>query len=199
MTYNWSTCPKDIREWVFSLNQEMNNIVPNIVGIYLHGSIAMGGFEPNRSDIDLIVITKDVLSIEHQRELAELFLNRSNSPFPIEISFLNSYQVNEWTHPCPFDFHYSEYWREKYEQDLKNNTQDFLNNDPKTDADLAAHITILNHRGICLEGKPISEVFPQVPKADYISSIMLDYHDCLNQILVEPDYCVPNLIRVIGI
>ena len=34
----------------------------NLTGIYLHGSAAMGCFNPKESDIDLLVVVKDALS-----------------------------------------------------------------------------------------------------------------------------------------
>lgn len=30
----------------------------SLVGIYLHGSMAMGGFHPNQSDIDILVVCR---------------------------------------------------------------------------------------------------------------------------------------------
>lgn len=136
------------------------------------------------------------MEIDTKRLLAQFLLNHSNFPFPIEISFLNREELRDWQHPCPFDFHYSEFWRERYQNDLLSGTSNFLNDDTSTDSDLAAHITITNHRGICVEGEPIEKVFPSVPRLDYTSSIMGDFEDCLQNIKVEPIYCTLNLIRV---
>lgn len=55
---------------------------------------------------------------------------------------------------------------------------------------------ILNHRGVCIAGKPIRQVFPAVPKSDFFTSILGDYEDCLNNMEHEPIYCTLNLIRV---
>ena len=32
----------------------------NLVGIYLHGSLAMGCFNPQKSDIDLIIVVNEI-------------------------------------------------------------------------------------------------------------------------------------------
>lgn len=61
---------------------------------------------------------------------------------------------------------------------------------------MAAHITIINHRGICIEGKSIVEVFPLIPQSLYTSSIIGDFNDCLENIFEMPVYCTLNLIRV---
>lgn len=190
----WSS---DIKNFVLDLlNKTMEIIKGEFVGFYIHGSLAMGGFNPDLSDIDIIVVTKKSLSENNKRALAHLFLTYSKEPFPIEISFLNEIQLNNWVHPCPYDFHYSEFWRERYENDLLRGTNLFLNNEVKCDSDLAAHITIINNRGICLKGRPIDKIFPLVPRSHYISSIMDDFQDCLVNIEQEPTYCVLNLIRV---
>lgn len=162
----------------------------------IHGSLAMGGFNPSNSDIDILIVTEKSLGIELKRRLAQLFLATSNHPFPVEVSCLSRELFNPFEHPCPFDFHYSEIWRERYEEDLSLETYEFLNGDIKKDPDLAAHLTITFYRGICIEGKPIVEVFPPIPESFYTSSIMGDFYDCIENILEEPVYCTLNLIRV---
>jgi predicted nucleotidyltransferase len=197
MSFNWKTCSTDIKDFIFNLQEEISKILDdNLIGFYIHGSLAMGGFNPNSSDIDILVVTNKSMTVETKRELANLFLRYSKSPFPVEISFLNSDQLRKWQHPCPFDFHYSEFWRVRYENDLLNGTYNYLNNDVNTDADLAAHITITNNRGICVNGRPIGEVFPSVPRSDYLSSIIGDFKDCLENIEEDPIYCTLNWIRV---
>lgn len=153
-----------------------------------------GGVNPNDSDI--LVVTDKTMKVEMKRTLAQLFLDYSNSPFPIEISFLNKGQLKDWQHPCLFDFHYSEFWRERYRDDLVRGTFKYLNRDSNTDIDLAAHITMMNHRGLCLGGDPIAKVFPIIPQSDYISSIIDDFKSCLHNIEEDPVYCSLNLIRV---
>ncbi len=197
MGYCWTTCPSVVKEFVFVLQNEIMNILQDdFIGFYLHGSLAMGGFNPNSSDIDILVITKESMKMEDKRNLAQFFLNYSNSPYPIEISFLNNEQLKHSQHPFPFDFHYSEFWRDCYEKNLLTDTYHFLYEAIKTDADLAAHITITKHKGICMKGKPIDDVFPNVPKSDYIKSIMSDYQYCIENIVEDPIYCSLNLIRV---
>ncbi|MBM7578538.1 streptomycin 3'-adenylyltransferase [Jeotgalibacillus terrae] len=187
-----------IDPFLSTLQNKISHILQNnLTGIYIHGSLAMGGFNPNHSDIDLLVVTEEPISVETKRELAGFFLMQSNrSAYPIEVSFLNTGQLKKWSHPSPFDFHYSEFWRERYEQDLSEGTDQYLNDHVSRDPDLAAHITILNHRGLCLYGRPIHQVFPEVPAADYLSSIMNDVRDCIEHIEEDPVYCILNMLRV---
>lgn len=197
MDFNWETCSSDTKECIFNLQKEITKIInEDLVGFYIHGSLAMGGFNPSSSDIDVLVVTENPLTIQTKRELAKFFVKHSNSPYPIEISLLNSNQLKDWKHPCPFDFHYSEFWRERYEKDLLRETPVYLNGEINTDPDLAAHITITNNRGICIVGKPIVEAFPLIPHTDYISSILGDFKDCIENIEEDSIYCTLNLIRV---
>ncbi|GAA0612750.1 DUF4111 domain-containing protein [Virgibacillus siamensis] len=192
MTYSWKTCPSEIRNFVTKLLDEIKVVIQeNYIGCYIHGSLAMGGFNPSKSDIDLLVVTRDSITSARMKELVQLFLDYSGNPYPVEISFLNKDQLTHWQHPCPFDFHYSEYWREYYESESR-----FFSVQSGTDPDLAAHIMIINHRGCCLEGRPISDVFPVIPYSDYIDSIMGDFRECQDNMVEDPIYCSLNLIRV---
>ncbi|WP_051353084.1 aminoglycoside adenylyltransferase domain-containing protein [Thalassobacillus devorans] len=163
-----------------------------LVGLYLHGSLAMGGFNASNSDIDLLGVTKARLNNLEARYLTELFLTKSTRPFPIEITFMHEQQLVDWEHPSMFDFHYSEYWRDEFEQKKTGDT--FVNVNWK-DPDLAAHLTVTYHKGICLAGKPTHEVLPRVPEKDFVASIQNDYYDCLDNIVHDPVYCTLNLIR----
>lgn len=190
---SWKACSSEIKDVVTHMLYKTKEILKDdFIGFYLHGSLAMGGFNSKSSDIDVLAITNKTMTVETKREFAQLFLNYSNKPFPVEISFVNMDQLRKWTHPCPFDFHYSEFWRERYQDDLSKETYQHLNGELRYDADLAAHITIVNLRGICLEGPAIDEVFPLVPRPHYLSSIMSDFQECLK----DPVYCTLNSIRV---
>ncbi|MGY6211656.1 aminoglycoside adenylyltransferase domain-containing protein [Cytobacillus firmus] len=181
----------DVMEIVNHLLEEVKVILKdNFKGFYLHGSLAMGGFNPDKSDVDILIVTYHSLSAVIKRRIAKLFLKCSNAPFPIEVSFLNEKDLSNWQHPCPFDFHYSEFWREKFEEEVYPHSVSGF------DPDLAAHITIVNHRGICAAGESIKATFPNVPREDYLSSILGDYRDCLENLKEDPVYSVLNMIRV---
>lgn len=70
--------------------------------------------------------------------------------------------------------------------------------DEGEDKDLAAHFTIINHRGRCLCGAPIKEIFDDVPIRDYIDSIWNDIADAEDEITDNPMYIILNLARVLA-
>jgi streptomycin 3"-adenylyltransferase len=143
----------------------------DLVGVYLHGSGATGGFNPDRSDIDLLVVSQQSLAAEQRRAVAELLLARSGAPYPVELTLLTTQQLQPWRHPTPFEFHFSERWRASLTQQLADGE---LSSRVLTDSDLAAHITVLRARGRVIVGAPIQEVFPEVPAADFRQVILAD-------------------------
>jgi Domain of unknown function (DUF4111) len=195
--YSWSNAPPDIRRQVNNLVDAFQKILPtNLTGIYLHGSLAMGCFNPRHSDLDLLAVAKHALSVHAKRRLISLLLELSGRPAPIEISVLSRRDLSPWRHPTPFDLHFSEQWRDRYQGDLTSEDWRLWNKTGGADADLAAHITILRERGIVLFGSPIDETFPAVPREDYLASILADYRDAGEKILTNPTYAVLTMARV---
>lgn len=195
--YSWATCPEDIRGQVAALIEAFQQwLSANLTGVYLHGSLAMGCFNPAGSDLDLLVITKQSMSLEQKHALIEALLRLSRHPAPIEISFLSATDLIPWRYPTPFDLHYSEGWRERYEQALAGDGWQHWNDSRQTDADLAAHITITRARGICLLGQPIAQALPSVPRQDYIASIWEDFHWERARAAENPPYFILSACRV---
>lgn len=201
--YGWSDCPPEVRTQIERLTETFKTqIAENLIGIYLHGSLAFGCFNPLRSDVDLLVVTGDGMTIETKRRVAEFLLENSRQPCPFETSFLRTKDLSPWRHPAPFDFHYSEDWREKFERDLADGGEWKRWNDVSHyDEDLATHITITNHCGVRLYGAPVREVFPIVPKRDFIRSILADVESAkfgFEAVFEYPVYVVLNSCRTLA-
>jgi predicted nucleotidyltransferase len=195
--YSWATCPAAVRQQIEQLLAIVQGALQdNLTGVYLHGSLAMGCFNPARSDLDLLVVTRQQISLETRRALVEALLRLSRNPSPIEISFLGVRQMIPWSYPTLFDLHYSEDWRGLYLSQLANSDWRNWNNKLQQDYDLAAHITITRARGICLLGQPIDTIFPPVPAQHYIDSIWHDFLIARIDIMNNPPYFVLNACRV---
>lgn len=79
----------------------------NLVGIYLYGSLTQGSFDPKRSDIDCIVVTKRALSDAQFKRLgAWLTLSiKSNRTSRLQVSFLLRDKVLTMNSPsCLYQF-----------------------------------------------------------------------------------------------
>jgi streptomycin 3"-adenylyltransferase len=197
--YGWENCPDATRQqMIYFLDNLVSRLGDNLTGVYLHGSLAMGCFNPARSDIDLLVITQSVLA-DSAQDIVRLVLDCSGNPHPFELSFVQDSYLHPWQYPTPFNFHFSEDWREKTVHLLDTHQWfSWAGSQASTDPDLAAHITITRARGICLVGKPIAEVFPEVPRTEYLDSILGDFDFARERINDNPVYAVLNFCRMYG-
>ncbi len=173
--YGWGACPADVRGQVQRLLDGLHAaLADNLTGVYLHGSLAMACFNPARSDVDLLVVVRQAMAVEAKRDLAGLLLDVSRCPSPVEVSCLIRADIIPWRYPTPFDFHYSEAWRDAYVRDLAGDGWRGWNTARRCDEDLAAHIAVTRRRGICLYGPPAVEIFPAVPRRDFLASVLGD-------------------------
>ncbi len=195
--YSWFSCPVPIRTQIQTFCQWACTILrDDLVGIYLHASLAMDCFNPERSDIDLLVITQQPMSLEIKRQTITQLLHLSNAPCPIEISFLILSEMHPFEHPLLFDLHYSETWRQQNEREMADGTWQHWNEERRRDPDLTAHLMITYYRGITLYGKPATDVLPLVPGKDYASSILGDYRDTHEHRMSNPVYFILNTCRI---
>lgn len=166
----------------------------NLVGIYVHGSIAFGCFTWGKSDVDFIVVVEDSISQQVKLRLLDVLESlRSDAPEKgFEMSVVRRKYCGDFVYPTPFELHFSNGWLEQY---LKNPLS-LCGDECKVDADLAAHFTVINHVGIALCGRPIGEVFSEVPKEDYLHSIRLDVENAEEDVHENPVYVILNLCRV---
>src|SRR3990170_7900070 len=101
-------------------------------------------------------------------------------------------------HKTPFDFHFGDNWREQLQQQMADGRWLARNDETRVDRDLAAHITMTLSRGVCLYGRSIGEVFPAVPRDDYIDSIVSDFEWAKARIAENPVYFILNACRVLA-
>ena len=188
-----------LKEFVRSFQEYLGE---RLTGVYLHGSLAMGCFNPVSSDIDLLVVVENPLSLAEKTELGQrlLYLSTLNPANGMEMSIVTLPALQAFRHPCPYELHFSDHNK----PDFISGRVDFSGE--KLDPDLAAHFTITRARGICLYGQPITGVFPAVPKAAYLDSIILDTDESYTNVQEGadegegrvPPYAVLNFCRVLA-
>lgn len=168
----------------------------NLLGVYLHGSMAMGCFNPQKSDIDLLaVVHGEPTDDEKLRFMQQLVILNEEAPAKgIEMSIVTEAAVKPFVYPTPFVLHFSPMHLRWFRQDPQGYVQHMKGEDP----DLAAHCTVLLRRGIVLWGAPIARIFGEVPKTAYLSSILQDVAAAEEDILTDPLYMTLNLCRVLA-
>lgn len=167
-----------------------------LAGIYLHGSAAMGCFHPAGSDLDLIVVVKSALPDPVKRAYMDMAvkLNAKGPAKGIEMSIVRQDVCRPFVYPTPFELHFSAAHLDWY----RNDPEDYISKMKGEDKDLAAHFTVILHRGRCLYGPPVREMFADVPVQDYTDSIWNDIANTENEIAGNPVYLTLNLARVLA-
>lgn len=178
------------------VEQSKHILDSNLVGIYLHGSAVMGCFHAKKSDIDLLVVIKHGISDEIKRQYMDMVvaLNKRAPRKGIEFSIVKAEVCNPFVYPTPFELHFSITHLEWYQK----SSPDYIEKMKGTDKDLAAHITMIYHRGKTLYGREIKTVFSEVDRADYLDSILSDVENADEEIVEQPMYFVLNLCRVLA-
>lgn len=164
--------------------------------MYLHGSLALNGFNPEKSDIDLILITETAPSDAQKRAFMDraVLLNERAPAKGLEFSVVERRYANPFAYPTPFELHFSPMHLRRYREDPDG----YIRGMKGTDADLAAHFTVITHAGIALYGAPVADVFGPVPRAAYLDSILADVENAEADILSDPIYYALNLCRVLA-
>jgi len=182
-----------LNEFVY---QSKEILEENLTGIYLHGSAAMDCFNPEKSDLDLLVVIKEEVSDKVKRQFMDMVveLNKQAPPKGLELSVVKECVCKPFVYPTPFELHFSNTHLNWYQ----TNPKDYVEKMKGTDKDLAAHFTITYHRGRTLYGKEISEVFVPVPTTDYMDSIWCDIENAKDEIVENPMYLTLNLCRVLA-
>lgn len=168
----------------------------NLIGIYLHGSAAMGCLNPQKSDLDLILVVEkeipDAAKLEFMRNVVKL--NEEAPAKGIELSIVKKAYCDPFVYPTPFELHFSCMHLNWFIE----NPNDYVEKMKGTDKDLAAHFTIIRRYGIVLYGAGIEEVFGEVPAKDYIDSLWFDVENACEDIVENPLYVTLNLCRVLA-
>jgi predicted nucleotidyltransferase len=188
--------PAEIRTQADAVVEALERTLGNdLVGVYLHGSAVLGCFGP-LSDIDLVAVSKRAVSTDERRRLVTALLDISapyepaGPPRPVELDLVLGSALDPWQYPTPFDFHYGESHRERFEAGELELWERRLSRD------LAAHVTVLHHAGQPLVGPPVGQVFPEVPWADYVDALTHDLDWCRTRFAELPRYGVLSIARI---
>lgn len=166
----------------------------NLVGIYIHGSLAQHSFHWERSDIDFIVVIKTSPSLVQKENFIKelLYLEKNAPPKGIEMSIVLERHTKHFVYPTPYELHFSNSHKSKCYDDIEEYCRAMCG----TDRDLAAHFMVIKDRGLVLYGKPIPSVFGEIPTQDFRDSIIRDVEDAVSKIKENPVDKILNLCRV---
>jgi streptomycin 3"-adenylyltransferase len=148
-------------ERVVSLVREA--LADAVIGIYLHGSAALGGLHPT-SDLDLLVVTNRPTTPAERLALIARLLPMSGRGDPtggsrsIELTIVVQSDVRPWRYPPRMDLQYGDWWRADYER----GDEPWESPNP----DLALQLEMALQADHPLFGPPPAEVLDPIPSAD---------------------------------
>ncbi|MHB1841666.1 MAG: aminoglycoside adenylyltransferase domain-containing protein [Sulfobacillus sp.] len=167
--------PADIRHQLGRLTTACQaHFAGRLVGLYLHGSAASGGWQASASDLDLLLIVSFWRSADRP-VMTALCLDLSAHPGHFELHVLTHRDLTPWEHPAAYRFHYSETWRGRISAGAPAPGTDVGMG--ARDRDLAAHLTTARARGLILCGRPVATAIPVVPRLHFIDSVFCDLQD----------------------
>lgn len=148
------------------------SLAEQFIGLYVHGSIAMGCFNPQKSDIDLILVCDDEPADEIKYEIMTSTLQYA--PFApakgIEMHLMRLADCQNPRACARFCLHSSP----MHEARFLANPKEYIAHMRGDDPDLAAHCAVVKARGRRLAGAPIEDVFADVPRAAFLQSVRSD-------------------------
>jgi predicted nucleotidyltransferase len=195
--YNWTNISKVIKSEVNTLQTEFQHLLDQkLSGIYLHGSLALGGFQPARSDINVLAVVTEKIDSERKRKLVELLLRISNMPRPLDVYVLSEEDLFPFHLPLSFDLHYNEQSREAMLQELRNG--EWRNDTTYADVNLTISLAILRRAGIVLAGKPVEETLPVIPEATFREALIQSIEEARAKLPQDPISFIFNVCRTVA-
>lgn len=162
------------------IKQQIENIVngvsrllkTNLAGLYLHGSIVLDAFDENSSDLDMVGIINNDLSLTEKIELGSLLFSLNKKPCPLDILFFIKGDLTPLKHRLPEHFYFSDYWSVQYEKISlgAENAEEILAS-VFSDGEPVSDFMVIKQKGVCLFGKPINEIFPDVSNEIFLDAV----------------------------
>jgi hypothetical protein len=137
-----------------------------LVGVYLHGSLGMGAFDPERSDVDIVAICAESLSRSRRLAMGRALAAIPRPPSGGDLEFsLVTEAVARAPSPTPsFEVHVSTH----QQPDVVDGGEH------PGDEDLVVHFAMARARGRALAGPDPKEVFPEPNRESLIRAFLGD-------------------------
>ncbi len=170
-----------------ALGERLAGVVgPALVGVYLHGSAALGGFQPGSSDLDLLVVVNDRWQPE-MREGVVRVLQESHGSSPgrgIEASVIREEVAQAGGRRTDFEVHVT---TDPNDRKVVTGAED------SGDPDLILHIAVCRQSAIAVLGPDPMMVFAGVDPTLVISQMIEELTWALGQ--GSEAYAVLNACR----
>lgn len=131
----------------------------DLLAAYLHGSAVAGGLRAH-SDVDVLAVVDQPMSVELRRELVKRLLRisaypaREGGPRPLEVIILGQADLRDGSYPPRAEFVYGEWLRPEFEAGAEPRAE--------RDFELVPVLAWARQCGLALYGPPAHELLPAV-------------------------------------
>ncbi|WP_030236213.1 MULTISPECIES: aminoglycoside nucleotidyltransferase ANT9 [unclassified Streptomyces] len=169
------------------VNQALGDLV---LGIYLHGSAALGGLRPH-SDVDVLAVVREPTTHAQRRLLVGELMRVSgvhNGRRPVELIVVVQRDVRPWRYPPTCEFLYGEWLRGDYERGMIPA--------PEPCPDLAPLLSMVLLADAPLHGPRPAELLDPVPVADLRRAIVAGVPELMAEVETDTRNVLLTLARV---
>jgi hypothetical protein len=150
------------------------------VGVYVHGSAALGGFGP-ASDLDVLVVTEGEAD---WAGLGSRMLAECGGPRPLELSVVDARACAAPARPWPYWLH------------VNSGESRFGLGHGRGDPDLIAHYAVARVAGIAIVGRPAVDVFGAVARDELVDYLRDELRSAIES--ADQRYAVLNACRAVA-
>lgn len=154
--------------------------IPALVGVYVHGSAALGGFGP-ASDLDVLVIAD---SDADWRALGAQLLTDCRDDRALELSVVKASAASQPSPPWPYLLH------------VNSGESRFGLDTGRGDPDLIAHYAVTRAAGVAINGPPADTVIGPVSRNELVDYLRGELHWGVDA--ADQRYAVLNACRAVA-
>jgi len=154
--------PENVLRWAERATGLAAAACEELTGAYLHGSAALGGWQPGRSDVDMLFVTGGDLTTPTLGALTKALLGATGDcpGHTLECSVVTAGQARRSQPPWPFLLHVNAEPRR---------ARVVIGDGGPGDPDLLMHYAVCRAAGRTLHGPPPAQVFGRVPRPQILS------------------------------
>ena len=147
--------PPPVEAYCEAVEELLHGILGDaLVGLYLHGSGAMGGWHERLSDIDLLAVVDGTLTSEKKSAIAAVLADLAAPGAGLEFSIVALSPFEPLLTAPKFELHVTTGAEPKVVDGAGH----------PGDSDLVMHFAVCRERGLAIFGPPPNELFPEVPR-----------------------------------
>jgi hypothetical protein len=179
--------PGKVEVYLTSVSQRLSTALgDNVVGTYLHGSAVLGGYNPARSDLDVLVVVRGPLSEDDKQNVGELLLSDAAAvpADTLELSVITLSTAQNVT------------GSPKYELHVNTRDRRWADGWGRSDPDLILHLPIVRQSGRILgRGPHAVDVVSPVNRVLVLREMCRELLEAALGPFVAPEYFVLNACR----